>query len=501
MPAPDNWLEQALILWQAHKLQALRNHCQQKLASAPHDAQAHYFTGLAWLEEDPEKALLAYRTALQLNPDHPDYLRHCGHLLRRMGRWQEALAMYRLKAEKYPKHLDSWQNLTLLLEQREEWEDLRGALSSALQYFPKEGRFQEMHTRLTVLSHQNKAEKALQTHRFSQALQAYQQAFLTLRGPAWHAPEVLPSEHSPLLPPASVRRVKALPEQISINKLQHDGEQWRYLAQHGRLPKQVQTLLPVWESWISAHDADRVTTSDLHPNFRALLETLYDAPVFWPQSAYSGPLLNSELDFPALESSYLQSSVPILWFDHLLAPSCLSALRDFCLSATLWRDYYLDQGYLGAFMDDGFVSPLLMQLAVALQEAFPRILGELPLSYLWGFKYGQSSQGIRLHADQAQVNLNFWLTPDSANLNPQGGGLQVYDKMAPTEWDFHAYNDQASQARMQSYLWHSQAQMLRIPHRQNRAVLFHSRLIHRTDPPHFQAGYENRRINVTMLFG
>ena len=40
-----------------------------------------------------------------------------------------------------------------------------------------------------------------------------------------------------------------------------------------------------------------------------------------------------------------------------------------------------------------------------------------------------------------------------------------------------------------------------IPHRENRMVIFNSNLFHETDKYHFKEGYENRRINVTMLFG
>ena len=35
----------------------------------------------------------------------------------------------------------------------------------------------------------------------------------------------------------------------------------------------------------------------------------------------------------------------------------------------------------------------------------------------------------------------------------------------------------------------------------NRAVIFNSNLFHETDKIDFKDGYENRRINVTMLFG
>jgi len=47
----------------------------------------------------------------------------------------------------------------------------------------------------------------------------------------------------------------------------------------------------------------------------------------------------------------------------------------------------------------------------------------------------------------------------------------------------------------------SSDEKLIIPYNENRVVLFNSNLIHETDKYEFKEGYENRRINVTMLFG
>ena len=41
--------------------------------------------------------------------------------------------------------------------------------------------------------------------------------------------------------------------------------------------------------------------------------------------------------------------------------------------------------------------------------------------------------GIQVHADHATVNLNFWVTPDDANIDPSSGGLVVYPKAPPAE--------------------------------------------------------------------
>ena len=40
-----------------------------------------------------------------------------------------------------------------------------------------------------------------------------------------------------------------------------------------------------------------------------------------------------------------------------------------------------------------------------------------------------------------------------------------------------------------------------VPYRGNRAVIFDSNMLHKTDRISFRDGYENRRINVTLLYG
>ena len=40
-----------------------------------------------------------------------------------------------------------------------------------------------------------------------------------------------------------------------------------------------------------------------------------------------------------------------------------------------------------------------------------------------------------------------------------------------------------------------------VPYNENRVVIFNSSLIHETDKFEFKKGYENRCINVTLLFG
>ena len=53
-------------------------------------------------------------------------------------------------------------------------------------------------------------------------------------------------------------------------------------------------------------------------------------------------------------------------------------------------------------------------------------------------KYDSSLPGLHVHADDALVNVNFWITPDEANLDPERGGLLVWDVPAPHGCGLHA---------------------------------------------------------------
>ena len=91
------------------------------------------------------------------------------------------------------------------------------------------------------------------------------------------------------------------------------------------------------------------------------------------------------------------------------------------------------------------------------------------------------------------------MTPDQANLNPDGGGLVVCRVPPPAAWQVRDYD--ADKEAIAAFLDQHASDNLIVPYRENRAVLFESRLFHRSDAPEFATGYENHRINLTLLFG
>jgi tetratricopeptide (TPR) repeat protein len=210
-----------------------------------------------------------------------------------------------------------------------------------------------------------------------------------------------------------------------------------------------------------------------------------------------GFAINLQNNIEQIGTSWHNNHPQIVVIDDLLAPEALAALRRFCHGSTIWRDAF--DGYVGARPQSGFACPLLAQVARELAQAYPAIFQEHPLLFAWAFKYQQGMSGTRVHADFAAVNVNFWITPDDANLDPETGGLVVWDKAAPLDWDFDRYN--ADETTIRDYLARSGAVPTRIPYRANRAVVFDSDLFHETDELDFRPGYTNRRINITLLYG
>ncbi|MEO8301590.1 MAG: tetratricopeptide repeat protein [Rhizomicrobium sp.] len=200
----------------------------------------------------------------------------------------------------------------------------------------------------------------------------------------------------------------------------------------------------------------------------------------------------------AIAAQWAGSDPKIAVIDNLLTPDALEGLRRFCWGSTIWKKPY-PGGYLGAMPDHGFACPLLAQIAEELRQVFPTIFGNLGLGQWWGFKYDSSLSGIRIHADQAAVNVNFWITPDEANCNPDNGGLVIWNKKPPLDWNSLRSNGDEKAAR--DLLAQTGAEPVIVPYRANRAVIFDSDLFHETDHIEFKPGYLNRRINVTMLYG
>lgn len=184
--------------------------------------------------------------------------------------------------------------------------------------------------------------------------------------------------------------------------------------------------------------------------------------------------------------------------DNFLTDEALERIRRYCWGAPIWK-FANTAGYIRALPEHGFACPLLLQIDEEMRSIYSSILKQLPLKYWWGFKYETERLGTHIHADFAAVNVNYWIAPDEANLDPNTGGLIIWDKPAPLSWGYKEYNCSPQAAR--DFLKQAGAKAITVPHRANRAVIFNSNLFHETDKISFKDGYTNKRINITMLYG
>jgi hypothetical protein len=226
------------------------------------------------------------------------------------------------------------------------------------------------------------------------------------------------------------------------------------------------------------------------------------APMFCLEEGarVAGRAVNPDTSQGEIAQRWQASSPQIAVIDNLLSEEALDQLRQYCWRSTMWHKSY-PNGYLGAMPEHGFACPLVAQIADELRSTYPAIVGSHPLLQWWAFKYDSRLRGINIHADFAAVNVNFWITPDEANLDPEGGGLVIWDKPAPLDWSFQQYNNPNAGQNIRDFLARSGARSIAVPHRANRAVIFDSDLFHETDQIAFKEGYLNRRINITMLYG
>jgi predicted negative regulator of RcsB-dependent stress response len=419
-----------------------------------------------------DDAIATLRAAHETAPHHLGVLSNLGGLLARQGRHDEALALLRRVLAQSPNSPYAHSNLAVGLR-------AAGELAAALAHFERAAAFKPDFAE----AHRGCGDTLLDLDRLQEAAAAYERAFLLRRDPGRPA--------NPNAPLHSNR-----------SRLRHDAEQFRYLIARGKLPAAFADVAARYEGVAEflSEPGLGTPTSIVPRELAARIAPTYDRLLYRPTAdALPEGALNPGLDVGRIEADYLQNGRGIAWFDGLLSAAALARLLAFAREATVWFHCRYGNGYLGAFFDDGFCCPLLVQIAEELRQALPRIFGRHPLQRLWAFKYDSRPGGIPLHADAAAVNVNFWLTPDEANRDPEGGGLIVWDKRAPADADFAGFVKDESAIR--AALQENGARAVAVAYRQNRCVMFNSDLYHETAPLDFREGYENRRLNVTLLYG
>jgi hypothetical protein len=381
------------------------------------------------------------------------------------------------------KHADGWCMLGVVTKEQRRFEEAVAHFGRALAL---NAAFSEAHFNLGLAQ--------FELGRLEQASESFMRCVELRRGRPWTGDRARALEHDPA--PAFE------PMDMGVNevKLRHDCEQYAWLLEQGRLPPAYARVLEDYRALLAEvrGQVDENSLVGFDARAHPLVARTYKRPVHvadvLPPAA---SIINPALDFEAIQDRYLAADPHVLALDNLLTPEALAAMRRFCRESTIWNN--IKPGYLGAYFYDGFCSELLLRLAWELRARMPRVIADLPLNMMWGYKCDCTLPGLGVHADSAAVNVNFWITEDEANLDPDCGGLQVWEHDAPKDWDFRRYNDES--AKILAYLQSIGSTPRRYPYRANRALIFDSDLFHATDHPRFREGYLNRRINITLLYG
>lgn len=488
--------------------EALASH-RKAVTLAPNLAEAHYNLGLV-LQQTQELNLArnAYANALTIDPEHTGALLNLGAVNHMLGDVTRAIEIYTRAIGYWPNHAQLRVNLGKAFIEIGDLEQAKSQLKTALdcdsenaesachlgrvyrrlENFPKAlhwGHRAVQLDRQSAECHKFLGLALKETGDLSQALGHFEQGLSILRNPD--------RTHSQLFTFTQTTR----------SKLDHDIEQNQFLLARNR-PVDSTALQGLIRLRRELGSGPGGKIESISPKAHHNIAGVYNRLCYRRASkGFGGSALNSHLDASKIQDNYRQRAPGIVYFDGLLSPRALDELYQFCLESTIWFDFHHSNGYLGAYMEEGFHSPLLLGIAQELTSLLPSIFSNHRLLQLWAYKYDSDLSGIEMHADFAAINVNFWITPDSANRNSDTGGMVIWDKEAPGDWPFQRYNSNApdDQRAIRDFLRDSGAKSLKIPYRQNRVVIFNSDLFHQTDDIEFYRGYENRRINVTMLFG
>ncbi len=298
-------------------------------------------------------------------------------------------------------------------------------------------------------------------------------------------------------------RTRPVPDaRLSLGKLRHDVGQFEHLCRLGVSDAPLEEIIPAYEaavqklSGLGENARVPLTAEDERTVGRAFGRLVYVAEAPRVRRA-----LSPSWDRQRAQRLYLERRPSVVVIDDFLTAEALQSLLQFCQDSTIWAGNRYTHDRLSALFFTGFNQPLILQIAEEIRDAFPALIGDRhPLRQLWAFKNaGLLPPDSTIHADFATINVNFWITPDAANLDPASGGMIVYNLEAPLFWTFREYNERPELIRR--LIAQHRPRAIRIPYRQNRAIIFNSDLFHATEAVCFRPDYLGCRINVTMLYG
>ena len=452
--------------------QKAKDYFEKAIETEPNFSDAHNNLGNLFKKiDEPKKALDCYEKAIEINPDNAKVHFNLGVIFLDLGEYQKATDCYEKAIEINPGYADAYNNLGSAFSDLGEYQKASDCYEKVIEIDPNNLGGHANITTLYIRTLDN-LDKAI-TSSYN-ALKIH------------HKNSKFPYQSVPLF------------------RLKHDVQQAQYLISKDYKLEGIKEFQKIGNEILNREEnkEDKNNYNKkilLTPNEIDTLLPFYKSDHTYEPKKISGSCINPNKNWQDVEDEYFKSSNQIMYIDDFLSDEAIKELREFCLVSKIWNKEYQHK-YLGAISDQGFISPIHLQIAIELKKQLPKLFGPHEIEKFWGFKYDATlGKGINIHADFAIHNLNFWITPDEYNNDKNSGGLKVYDVPAPDDWTFKDYN--AKHKNIYEFLKDNNANCTNIPYKFNRAVLFNSAYFHETDKIDFKDEYEGRRINNTYLFG
>eukprot|EP00927_Polykrikos_kofoidii_P025398 TRINITY_DN22823_c0_g1_i1.p1 TRINITY_DN22823_c0_g1~~TRINITY_DN22823_c0_g1_i1.p1 ORF type:complete len:1364 (+),score=168.75 TRINITY_DN22823_c0_g1_i1:220-4311(+) len=343
--------------------------------------------------------------------------------------------------------------------------------------------------------------------------------------------------------------------QLELRKLRHDFEQLSHLARAGSNSEQLLDSLngvgvkkPSAEATNASSSSSQLPASwrkqlkrqfvadELLPKYEALLvaldafmgpgggsreivltafesvrqfynRALYVPNVRLPQGVMAINGHGRRQDFIEAEQALRRDGIAVI--DDFLAPEALTLSRELLVDSTVWFASKSGGALLKAQLKDGLHAELGLQIAVELRNKWaPSVFGQQQLLDIVAYKMDPAvgSPGLAPHCQDGVVALNIWvIDDDSADFQPNGNGLRIYNVSVPAEFSRHeAYSVEAGQTAIPQLLRQQKdANVRTVPYKTNRAVLWRSKLACETEwnPTTWSREYVSRRVDWIFTFG
>ena len=433
---------------------------------------AHYNLGVIFYTlGNYNKAKECYEKTIEIDTNHVNAHNNLGAIFKELGETQKAKECYEKIIKINPNYVDAYNNLGVIYVELGEYQNTKKCYEKVIKINPNH-----------INAHSNLSALYIRT------LDNFEKAISSSN-------RVLKIHH---------KNSKFINQSVPLFRLKHDVQQAQYLISKNYKIEGIYEFQKIGNEILTREEnkEDRNNSNKKillgNDEINSLLP-FYKSDHIYQVKNISGSCINPNKNWQDVEDEYFNSSNQIMYIDDFLSDEALQELREFCLVSKVWNKDYPNK-YLGAFAEQGFISPIHLQIAIDLKQKLPKLFGPHKIEKFWGFKYDATlGKGINIHADFAIHNLNFWITPDEYNNNKNSGGLKVYDTPAPDNWTFKDYNRKVG--KIYDFLKDNNANCTNVPYKFNRAVLFNSAYFHETDEIDFKDQYEGRRINNTYLFG